>query len=59
MNWLRFHDYLFAQHGALMCFEGRGTTYPEGDVSEALARAAACQDDSYERMLLGKRPDFA
>ncbi len=33
--------------------------YPEGDVSKALARAAACQDDAYERMLLGKRPDFA
>ncbi len=58
MNWLRIRDHLLAQLGALMRFECRHKTYPEGDVSEALARAAACQDDPYERMLLGKRPDF-
>ena len=59
MNWLRINDRLVAALVALMRSECRYKIYPEGDVSKALARAAACQDDAYERMLLGKRPDFA
>ncbi len=58
MNWFRINDHLVAALVALRRFECRYKTYSEGDVSEALARAAACQDDPYERMLLGKRPDF-
>ena len=58
MNLRRICDHLFAQLVALTRSKCRYKTYPEGDVSEALARAAACQDDPYERMLLGKRPDF-
>ncbi len=58
MNWLRIRIHFLAELVASMRSERRHKTYPEGDVSEALSRAAAHQDDPYERMLLGKRPDF-
>ncbi len=58
MNWLRIRIHFLAELVALMRSECRRKTYPEGHVSKALARAAAHQDDPYERMLLGKRPDF-
>ncbi len=58
MNWLRTRDRFLAQLVALVRSECRYKTFPEGEVSDALARAVACHDDPYERMLMGKRPDF-
>ena len=52
--WFRIRDRLLSQFGALMRSECRYKV-----VSKALARAVACQDDPYERMLMGKRSDFA
>ena len=57
--WFRIRDRLLSQFGALMRSECRYKVHDEGEVSKALARAVACQDDPYERMLMGKRPDFA
>ena len=59
MNWFRINDRLVAALVALMRSECRYKTYPEGNVSKALAHAVACQDDPHERILLGRRPDFA
>ena len=56
--WLRIRDRLISQFGALMRSECRSKIYDEGVVSEALARAAAFQEDPYERMMMGRRPDF-
>ncbi len=36
----------------------RCKVYDEGVVSEALARAVAFQENSYDRMLMGRRPDL-
>ena len=57
--WLGIRDHLLSQFGALMRSECRGKIYDEGEVSEALARAVAFQEDPYERMLMGRRPDVA
>ncbi len=57
--WFRIRDRLLSQFGALMRLECRYKVYDEGVVSEALGRAAAFQEDPYERMLMGRRPDFA
>jgi len=48
---------LLSQFGALMR-SGRYKVHAEGVVSEALARAVAFQEDPYERMLMGRRPNF-
>ncbi len=56
--WFRIRDRLLSQFGALMRSECRCKVYAEGVESEALARAAAFQEDPYERMLMGRRPDF-
>ncbi len=37
----------------------RCKVYDEGVESEALARAVAFQEGPYERMLMGRRPNFA
>ena len=50
---------MLSQFSALMRSECRSKVYAEGVVSEALARAAAIQEDPYEKMLMGRRPDFA
>ncbi len=57
--WFRIRDRLFSQFGALMRSECRCKVYEEGVVTEALARAVAFQEDPYEKMLMGRRPDFA
>ncbi len=57
--WFRIRDRLLSQFGALMRSECRYKVYAVGVVSEALARAVASQEDPYERMLMGRRPDFA
>ena len=57
--WFRIRDRLLSQFSALMRSECRCKVYAEGVVSEALARAAAIQEDPYEKMLMGRRPDFA
>ncbi len=56
--WFRIRDRLLSQFGALMRSECRCKVYEEGMVSEALARAVAFQEDPYEKMLMGRRPDF-
>ncbi len=56
--WFRIRDRILSQFGALMRSECRYKVHAEGVVSEALARAVASQDDPYERMLMGRRPDF-
>ena len=56
--WIRIRDHLLSQLVALMRSECRCKVYDEGVVSEALARAVASQEDPYERMLMGRRPDF-
>ena len=56
--WLRILDHLLSQFGALMRSECRCKVYDEGVESEALARAAAFHENSYDRMLMGRRPDF-
>ncbi len=58
MMWFRIRDRFLSQFGALMRSEYRYKVHAEGVVSEALARAAAFQEDPYERMLMGRRPDF-
>ncbi len=55
----RIRDRFFSQLVAMMRSKCRGKVYAEGEVSKALAGAVACQEDPYERMLMGKRPDFA
>ena len=57
MKWVRIRDRLLANLVALVRSESRSKTYPEGALSEALARAAACQEDPLDRIMLGKRPD--
>jgi len=57
-KWLSIRDRFVSQFTALVRSERRSKTYPEGDVSNALARAVACQEDPFEKMLLGRRPDF-
>ncbi len=56
--WFRIRDRLFSQFGALMRSECRCKVYAEGEMSEIVARAAAFQEDPYEKMLMGRRPDF-
>ncbi len=56
--WFRIRDRLVSQFGALMRSECRCKVYDEGVESEALARAAAFQENPYDRMLMGRRPDF-
>ena len=58
MAWFKVRDYFFSALFALMRSECRCKVYADGVVSEALARAAAFQEDPYERMLMGRRPDF-
>ncbi len=53
--WFRIRDHLLSQFRALMRSECRCKVYTEGVVSEALARAAAFQEDPYERMLMAKK----
>ena len=59
MMLFRIRDRFFSHLVAMMRSECRCKVYAEGEVSKALARAVAYQDDPYERMLMGKRPDFA
>ena len=56
--WFRIRDRLLSRFGALMHSECRCKVYDEGVESEALARAAAFQENPYDRMLMGRRPDF-
>ncbi len=58
--WFNIRDSLLiiSQLGALKRSDCRCKVYDEGVVSEALARAVAFQEDPYERMLMGRRPDF-
>ena len=56
--WFRIRDRLLSQFGALMRSECRCKVYAEGEMSETVARAVAFQEDPYERMLMGRRPDF-
>ncbi len=56
--WFRIRDYILLQLVELMRSECRCKVYEEGVVSEALARAVAFQEDPYEKMLMGRRPDF-
>ncbi len=58
MVWFKVRDRLLSQFVTLMRSECRCKVYADGVVSEALARAAAFQEDPYERMLMGRRPDF-
>ena len=58
MVWLKIRDRLLSQFVMLMRSECRCKVYADGVVSEALARAAAFQEDPYEKMLMGRRPDF-
>ena len=59
IRWLRIRHRLVESIVALMRSDCRQRVYGEGEMSEALARAVACHDDSRERMLLGRRSDFA
>ncbi len=59
MVWFKVRDYFLSALFALTRSECRCKVYADGVVSEALARAAAFQEDPYERMLMGRRPDFA
>ncbi len=56
--WFRIRDCLLSQFGALMRSECRCKVYDKGVVSEALGRAVAFHEDPYDRMLMGRRPDF-
>ena len=58
MVWFKVRDYFLSALFALICSECRCKVYADGVVAEVLARAAAFQEDPYERMLMGRRPDF-
>ncbi len=58
MMWFKFRDRVLSQLIALMRSECRCKVYDEGVVSETLARAVAFQEDPYDRMLMGRRPEF-
>ncbi len=58
MVWLKIRDRFLSKFVTLTRSECRCKVYADGVVSEALARAVAFQEDPYERMLMGRRPDF-
>ncbi len=58
MMWFRIRDQFLSQLVAFMRSECRCKVYDEGVESEALARAVAFQENPYDRMLMGRRPDF-
>ncbi len=56
--WFRHRNRILSVFGALMRLQCRDKVHAEGVVSKALARAVAFQEDPYEKMLMGRRPDF-